>query len=60
MTRAFFANWLGTFAEGWAVARAVPWLVAAMMGRSTLWNCISASSRSTRRCAALRPRSRCA
>lgn len=32
MTRAFFANWLGAFADGWAVARAMPWLVAAMIG----------------------------
>ena len=32
MTKAFFANWRGAFADGWAVARAMPWLVAVMMG----------------------------
>ncbi|MDQ0839079.1 hypothetical protein [Sphingomonas faeni] len=32
MTRAFFGNWLGAFRDGWAVTRAMPFLVAVMIG----------------------------
>lgn len=32
MIRAFFSNWLGAFRDGWAVTRALPLLVAAMIG----------------------------
>lgn len=32
MIRAFFGNWLAAFRDGWAVARALPLLVAAMIG----------------------------
>jgi len=32
MTRAFFRHWLGAFGDGWAVWRAMPLMVAAMIG----------------------------